>query len=163
MRDAARVDREKIRTLALDNDMFAPDEMGDFDQTLDGFLTGAADHDRWLVAQDENGDIVGAAYYAPEPLAARAWNLYFLAANPARHRSGIGTALINHVEQQLSAAGGAVARVLLIDTSSTDKYRHARAFYARQGYEEKSRHPEFYGPDDDKVTFWKRLPEAETS
>ena len=32
-----------------------------------------------------------------------------------------------------------------------------RAFYVRLGYHEEARIREFYGPDDDKVIYWKHL------
>lgn len=48
-----------------------------------------------------------------------------------------------------------LARTLIVDTSSMDDYAQARAFYRRQGLVEEARIRNFYGPGDDKVTFWK--------
>ena len=141
----------------MDNEMFAPNDMASFDETLRGYLDGSLDQHRWIVAQDPAGRVAGAAYYAPEPFADRVWNLYFLAVHPERHRSGIGTTLVAHIQQVLCKAGEQVARVLIVETSSTSGYKAARRFYDREGFDQEARIREFYGPGDDKIVFWKLL------
>ena len=37
------------------------------------------DDHTWIVLEDENATIVGAAYFGPESHSDRVWNLYFLA------------------------------------------------------------------------------------
>ncbi len=137
--------------------MFAPDDMAGFDEMLHGYLDGSLDKHRWAVAEDAAGRVAGAAYYAPEPFADKVWNLYFLAVDPHRHRSGIGTTLVSHVEQSLRSAGEQVARVLIVETSSTNDYEAARRFYDREGFDREARVREFYGKGDDKIVFWKSL------
>lgn len=109
------------------------------------------------MAVDVHGRVVGAAYCAPEPFADRVWNLYFLAVDPLRHRSRVGTTLVTDLERLLSGAGERVARVLLVETSSTDDYEAARRFYGRAGFDREARIREFYGPHDDKIVFWQSL------
>lgn len=53
--------------------------------------------------------------------------------------------------------GGSRARVLLVETSSTEQYHRARAFYLARGFDEEARVRDFYGPGDDRVVFWKSL------
>ncbi len=156
VRAATPADTDHIKRLALDNHMFGPDEMGDFDEMLAGFFGGTLTDHRWLVVAD--GDAVAAAaYFAPEPFADRMWNLYFIATAPDQHGTGVGTKLIEHVEAELRLRGEHSARTLIVDTSSLDDYEQARGFYARRGFDEEARIRDFYGPGDDKVTFWKRL------
>ncbi len=156
MRVATPRDADHISSLALDNNMFQPDEMGDFGEMLNGFFDGVLDDHRWLVAAIGE-DVVGAAYYAPEPFADRMWNLYFIATAPDRHGTGVGTTLISHVESELKSLGPDRAQTLIVDTSSVDDYASARAFYGARGFAEEARIRDFYGPGDDKVTFWKRV------
>ncbi|MBY0442544.1 MAG: GNAT family N-acetyltransferase [Mycobacteriaceae bacterium] len=104
---------------------------------------------------DLDKTIVAAAYYAPEPFSNGMWNLYFLATDPLAHGSGAGSALIRTVEGELKAREETVARTLIVDTSSTDDYAQARSFYLRHGFLEEARIRDFYGPGNDKVTFWK--------
>jgi ribosomal protein S18 acetylase RimI-like enzyme len=158
VRAATAADTDHIKQLALDNHMFEPDELGDFDEMLTGFLDGSLDGHHWIVASDAGSDtVVAAAYYAPEPFADRMWNLYFIATDPGQHGTGAGTTLIEHVEGQLRDLGDEAARTLIVDTSSVGDYEQARGFYGRRGFVEEARIREFYGPGDDKVTFWKRL------
>lgn len=157
VRAATPAHTDQIRQLALDNNMFGPDEMGDFDEMLTGFFDGTLDDHQWIVAVNDSGNVAAAAYYAPEPFADRMWNLYFIATAPEHHGSGAGTALIEHVETRLRDLGAASARTLIVDTSSVDDYDQARAFYERRGFVEESRIRDFYGPGDDKITFWKRI------
>lgn len=160
VRAADAADVIPIHALAVDNAMFAPDDMAGFAEMLQGYLDGSLDQHRWIVADDPAGRVVGAAYYAPEPFADRLWNLYFLAVHPGEHRKGIGTLLTSHVEESLRNAGSQVARVLIVETSSTDEYQAARRFYERDGFDREARVREFYGPGDHKIVYWKSLVET---
>jgi len=157
VRPAVAADLEQIRALALDNGMFAPEDMSGFDEGLDGYLSGAAEGHRWLVATGAAGRVEGAAYVAPEPFGDRVWNLYFLAARPSRLRHGTGSALVAHVEESLQESGVDVARVLIVETASSSAYEGARRFYASRGFEREAVIREFYGPGEDKIVFWKSL------
>jgi ribosomal protein S18 acetylase RimI-like enzyme len=157
VRAAAAADVEQIRALALGNGMFAPEDMAGFDDGLNGYLSGASEGHRWLVATGVGGRVEGAAYVAPEPFGDRVWNLYFLAADPSRHRRGAGSALVRHVEQSLRDEGDEVARVLIVETSSGAAYEGARRFYSSRGFDREAVIREFYGPSDDKIVFWKSL------
>lgn len=157
IRPAATVDEQTVVRLAVDNRMFAADEV---DGLVDAFRAGvgdaAGDH-WWWVATVEDDRPAAAAYVAPEPFADRVWNLYFLAVDPGSHGSGLGSALVLHVEQTLRALGDGRARVLVVETSSTDQYARTREFYRARGFAEEARIREYYGPQDDKVVFWRSL------
>ena len=64
---------------------------------------------------------------------------------------------IKQVEHELKASGDGVARVLIVETSSTDQYAQTRTFYRNHGYHEEARIRQYYGPADDKIVFWKSL------
>jgi ribosomal protein S18 acetylase RimI-like enzyme len=157
VRAAGTEDVGAIRALAIGNGMFAPDDMGGFDAELQSYLDGTSQGSRWIVARDDDERMVGAGYYAPEPFGDRVWNLYFLAVDEGRHRLGVGSALVEHVEQALRAEGEDVARVLIVETSSGAAYEGARRFYARQGFVEEAVIREYYGPGEAKIVFWKTL------
>ena len=156
IRDAAGGDLEQIKEIAVAAGMFSDEEVVFFDEMFAGALDGSMDGHQWIVAESAAG-IVGAAQFAPEPFADRMWNLYFLAVDPSVQGTGAGTALMGHAEAELSARGDEVARTLIVETSSTDQYVGARSFYAGLGYDHEATIREFYGPDDDKVVFWKQL------
>lgn len=156
IRTATDVDVEAIKTIAVDAEMFSLDEVKFFDEMLGGFFDGSLEGHQWLVVEDD-GIVVAAANFAPEPFADRLWNLYFIAVTPQRQGRRLGHSLINHIEAELTGRGSDVARVLLVETSSTDQYARTRAFYRNLGYDEEARIRQFYGPDDDKIVFWKSL------
>ena len=160
-RVANPADAEQIKQLALINHMFEPEEMGGFDEMLTGFFDGSLEGHRWIVAVADIApdQIAAAAYFAPEPFSDRMWNLYFIATDPKSQGSGAGTLLVERIESELRSAGQDVARSLIVDTSSLGDYAQARAFYERRGFVEEARLRDFYGPGDDKVTFWKSLRE----
>jgi len=154
IREARPDDRARITEIAVDAGLFEPDEVVMFDELLDAFFGGSLEGHTWLVAAlDER--VAGGAYVAPEPFGDRVWNLYVLAVDPAEHDRGIGRALLGEMEARLLGLGDEQARVLIVETSSTDQYAATRDFYRRGGFDEESTIRDFYGPGDHKVTFWK--------
>lgn len=82
------------------------------------------------------------------------WELYWIGVDVNFQGKGVGSELLRDAEDTARSAG---ARMLLISTSSTDATAAARDFYARRGYAQVGRIPEYYGPGDDKVIFWRSL------
>ncbi len=156
VRDMRATDLSAVRDLALVNKMFAPEDMGAIDDMAAGYLDGSMPGHQWVVAESK-GVIAGGAYYALEPFADRVWNLYFLAVAPDVHGQGVGSSIVDHVVSRLRSAGPDSARVLIVETSSTEAYRRARSFYVGRRFVEEARIREFYGPLDDKIVFWMRL------
>jgi ribosomal protein S18 acetylase RimI-like enzyme len=157
IRPAAQNDVPAIKTIAVDTKMFDADSADFVDDVLAGILDGTLHDHHFVVSEGPDGTVIGAAYYAPEPFSDRMWNLYFIAVHPRQQGTGIGGALIDHVECRLREAGPDSAQVLIVETSSTDQYARTRQFYPNRGYVEEARIRRFYGPDDDKVVFWKAL------
>lgn len=156
VRDAREGDERAVLELAVVTGMFPVEELDELAEAFRGAVDGELDGHQWFVTT-AGDDVVAAAYVAPEPFADRLWNLYFIAVHPSRHGSGIGTALVAHVEGLLRDRGEAEARVLVVETSSTDQYEATRAFYLARGFDREARIREFYGPGDDKIVFWKAL------
>ncbi len=50
--------------------------------------------------------------------------------------------------------------MLIVETSSLDRFERTRRFYRDRGFVEEARIREFYGPGDDKIVFWKLLHRA---
>ena len=152
VRRATQADVIAVRTISI--------ETGLSDDADDQSALEPMDEDHtWIVFEDETGSIVGAAYFGPESHSDRVWNLYFLAVKAAHQSGGTGSALVHWVEENLRSRGADTAKLLLIETSSVDSFASTRTFYAKQGYTEVARVPDYYGPNDDKVVFWKALEE----
>ena len=150
IRKATQADAVAVRSIS--------DEAGLSDDADDPLALEPMDDDHtWIVLEDENATIVGAAYFGPESHSDRVWNLYFLAVGAEHQGAGTGSALVHWIESNLASRGTEVAKLLLIETSSVDSFEATRTFYANMGYAEVARVPDYYGPNDDKVVFWKSL------
>jgi ribosomal protein S18 acetylase RimI-like enzyme len=157
IRPAVPFDVDAIARIAVATKMFAPEDVGFVEEVVTGASDGTLVDHHWLVSEGDDGVVVGAAYYAPEPFSDRMWNLYFIAISPTCQGAGIGGELIDHVEYELRLRGPADSQVLIVETSSTDQYLRTREFYPKHGFVEEARIRRFYGPDDHKVVFWKSL------
>lgn len=135
--------------------MFEHEESGEVEQQLLAVIRGR-DPGTVLTAK-EGFVVVGNGYFAPEPFSDRCWNLYFLVVDKVHHGTGVGSRIVNEVEQRLRDLGPSQARILLIETSSTEHYVNTRAFYVARGYTKEATVRDYYGPGDHKVIFWKQL------
>ncbi len=129
---------------------FEPDEQAELSATLDQYLAGSSAA-FWLTDEDQ-GEIVGAAYCAPEAMTNGTWNLLFIAIHPGHQDKGRGKALMKFVEQRLTAQGD---RLLLVETLAS--FEDTRAFYRHCNYEEEARIRDYYDAGQDKVIYRKQL------
>jgi ribosomal protein S18 acetylase RimI-like enzyme len=95
-------------------------------------------------------EMLGYCCFGPIPLTDGAWDLYWIAVDPAARGRGIGRRLLAAAEE---AAIGAGCRALYIDTSSRPDYAPAHRLYAAAGYRIAARFADFYAPGDDKLVF----------
>ncbi len=82
------------------------------------------------------------------------FDLYWIAADPRPGPRGIGSFLLQAVEQRVAARG---ARMLVIETASNPLYHKTISFYRKHGYREEGRVPDFYADSDDRIIFVKRF------
>jgi GNAT superfamily N-acetyltransferase len=106
---------------------------------------------------DTAGALLGYACFGPTPGTDRGYDLYWIAITPEAQGAGAGTFLIGEVERRLRERN---ARLVLAETSSRTAYQATRAFYVARGYTESARVRAFYGPEDDRMLFTKRLQPA---
>jgi GNAT superfamily N-acetyltransferase len=116
------------------------------------YVSGTETADHWLTFDD--GAPRGVAYFVPERLTDRTWNLLLIAMHPDRQGMGHGGALLQSVEARLAELGG---RILIIETSGLAGFEAQRSFYCKCGYEEEARIRDFYETGNDKVVFRKLL------
>jgi ribosomal protein S18 acetylase RimI-like enzyme len=74
--------------------------------------------------------------------------------DPDTRGQGVGRALLQHMEDIVSAQQG---RLILVETSGTPAYEPARRFYESCGYRYQAVIHDFYSPGDDLIIFGKTL------
>lgn len=107
----------------------------------------------WLTADD--GEPVGVAYCAPEPVTRGTWNLLMLWTRADRHGRGHGAALVQHLERELTKRE---ARLLIVETSGLASFGPARRFYSKCGFLQEATIKNFFAAGDDKLVFTKLVP-----
>jgi len=148
--------RSALLELAVRTGLFSPagaDALlgGVLDQLADGALPRA--HTA-LACRDHPGDgVTGWTYVAPDAYAEAVWTIWWLGVLPEAQGTGVGSALLRAAEALAHAAG---ARIVVVETSSSDALARARRFYAAQGYAACGHVPHFYGEGDHKVIFSRR-------
>ena len=127
------------------------------DHLLDDMIAPyfAGENENWLVFEAEDSEnIVGLAYYVPEPMTNGTYNALLLAVQAEQQGRGIGAALMTHIEQTLREQNN---RILLVETSGLPEFERTRRFYRKIGYEEEARIRDFYAAGEDKIVFRKVL------
>jgi GNAT superfamily N-acetyltransferase len=109
---------------------------------------------RFLFADDREGLLAGYACFGPIPLTVGSWDLYWIAVDPSRQRTGLGRLLLAASEARARAEGAAR---FFVDTSGRPQYEPTRAFYERCGYTAAARLADFYAPGDAKVVYHRPL------
>jgi ribosomal protein S18 acetylase RimI-like enzyme len=95
------------------------------------------------------------AYCAPEKYTEGTWNFFLIALHSDLRVTGIGTKIVQYLEQQLIAQKN--ARVLLVETSGSPEYDGTQKFYQKRGFVEEARIREYYQAGEDKIVYWKKL------
>ena len=104
---------------------------------------------------DKDGDrVLGFVCVGPRGLTDRVYDLYWIVVAPSAQRNGIGRRLLEKAEQVVRDMR---ARILVIETSGTEKYVGTRAFYLSCGYLHEATLQDLYSDGDDLCIFTKRI------
>ena len=146
-------DRQVILELIHLTGLFTKEEEQVAMEVIDVCLTKSGQQDYIIVViENEQGAIAGYMCYGPTPMTEGVVDLYWLAVHPGKHRQGYGKALIQWLEKTVQENKG---RLIVIETSSRDKYAATRNFYQRLGYTENACIRDFYRPGDNLLIYCK--------
>lgn len=154
IRPTTPADTSTLLKLTADTGVFKPHEIEALDEVLADYHASNHAEGHVCVTSEDNGEILGYAYYAPAAMTDRSWYLYWIAVRKTLQARGVGGTLLRHAEDEIARSGG---RVLFIETSSLPHYDLTRRFYLKQGYEQTAALRDFYADGDDMVVFRKRL------
>lgn len=150
-------DAASVVAVVKDSGLFSSDEeLEVIAKMLATHLDGSSENDHYWIADEDNADtgLVSVAYFGPETMTDRTWNVWLIAVRLEYQGQGRGTKLLRHIEDTLAARG---ERLLLVETSGTADFERTRAFYRKCGYEEEARVRDYYTTGDDKIVFRKLL------
>jgi ribosomal protein S18 acetylase RimI-like enzyme len=91
--------------------------------------------------------------FGATPCTLGTFDIYWIAVDPAYQRHHIGSKLLAFSESEIKKQQG---RLIVIETSGSEKYLPTRGFYERNGYILAADVKEFYAPGDDKWIFTKK-------
>ncbi len=157
IRPMIRRDRDILLRIVRDTGMFTPAEVDVACELMDVYLDRPGQKDYILaVAADASDCPLGYVCYGPTPATDFTFDLYWIAVAPAVQHAGIGRTLLGFAERACHRLGG---RLIVIETSSLEKYEPTRGFYLRNGYEIEARIKNFYAAGDDRLIFTRRFPD----
>jgi ribosomal protein S18 acetylase RimI-like enzyme len=148
IRSMADSDHSIVKAIAVDTGMFAESDW----QSPD--LENLQDGHKWVVATNEENEVLGAAYFGPEMVSDRLWNTYFLSVRKEMHGQGVGKFIMHYIENLGIQSG---IRTLIVETSNQESYAQARGFYESLGYVKEAEIRNYYGEGDNKIVYWKSI------
>ena len=158
IRPMVAADRSGVFRILESAGNFTPEEVGTALELIDEWLE-LGEHSGYLtyvveeVGEDES-KVGGYVCFGPTPLTESTFDLYWIAVDKTKHRSGVGKRLLKFAEEEVVRRNG---KLLLVETSSMETYDGTIAFYEKTGYELVGRIIEYYKAGDDKLIFAKRL------
>jgi ribosomal protein S18 acetylase RimI-like enzyme len=155
IRPTEPADTPILLELAKETGVFKPHEIEALQEVLDDYHGGNRDAGHISVTCEQNGAIVGFAYYAPASMTVCSWYLYWIAVRKGTQAKGVGSRLLKHVENDIHSRQA--EGILFIETSSLPHYELTRRFYLKHGYEQEAVLRDYYAPGDSMVVFRKLL------
>lgn len=151
IRNTNATDTDALMEIVKSSGQFDDDSLVYVKNTLHEYLEGESSG-LWYTADD--GEPVGVAYCAPEPVTQGTWNLLMLWTRKDRSHQGHGSGLVAHVERELRDRQ---VRLLIVETSGLPEFETARHFYGKCGFTPEATIRNFFAPGDDKIVYTKSL------
>jgi ribosomal protein S18 acetylase RimI-like enzyme len=147
IRPMVAADRSGVFRILENAGNFTPEEVGIALELIDEWLE-LGEHSGYLTyVLEEQGEgesrVGGYVCFGPTPLTESTYDLYWIAVDKSKHRSGVGKRLLKFAEEEVFRRGG---KLLLVETSSE-----------KTGYDLVGKIKEYYKPGDDKLIFVKQL------
>lgn len=153
IRPITPADSAKVVALTISSGLFSEEDAAFLDKMLADYFTGKSQEGHVCLVDTES-ELLGVAYYAPEPVTNGTWNLLMIAVRGDCQGQGIGLRLLRHVEDTLRKDS---QRLLLVETSGLPNFERTRQFYAKCGYEAEARIRDYYNNGEDKIIYRKVL------
>ena len=148
-------DREQVCAITARTGVFSPEEVQCVAEIWQEYLGLGIETSGYTFYVDKDCErVLGYVCVGPRSLTERVYDLYWIAVDPSAQRLGVGKRLLEAAEETVREKGG---RILVIETSGTEKYAGTRAFYLSCGYSHEATLRDLYSDGDDLHIFTKRL------
>ncbi|NWF91861.1 MAG: GNAT family N-acetyltransferase [Syntrophaceae bacterium] len=148
-------DRAKLHAMLIKAGVFTQAEIDVAMELIDIVLKDKTQKDYQINCMvDDQDQAVGYICFGPAPMTQGTFDLYWIVVDRNFQGGGIGSKLLDFLEDVLKKLGG---RMILVDTSSVPEYEKAQDFYLKKGFKEIARVPNYYAPGNDRITLCKRL------
>lgn len=97
---------------------------------------------------------LGFTCYGKIPGTADSFDLYWIAIHQSQQGKGIGKILMTMALEDIDKMNG---KNVWIETSSRPIYEPTRQFYIKTNFEQVAELPDYYGPNDNKLIFSKKI------
>lgn len=155
IRTLERNDTATLRNILEEADVFSKEEIEVALELMNIFLDDPNQKDYYFfVAVNAENQPVGYSCVGPTPMTAGTFDLYWIVTKPTIQQRGVGKQLLAHTEEWVRSQKG---RLIVAETSSTEKYDKARKFYLAERFQEAARIKDYYKIGDDLVIFTKYL------
>jgi ribosomal protein S18 acetylase RimI-like enzyme len=152
-----KYDREKIHKILVDTDNFNKDEIKIAMELIDIYTDNKEqkDYEIFVDRNEEDETLInGYVCIGPRPLTEGTYDLYWIAVNPSIQSRGVGSKLVNYIEDHIKSKNG---RLVLIETSGKPSYEKERKFYEKNLYNKLVEIKDFYRKADSLVIYGKYL------
>ena len=155
IRPLAPKDRARLHSILIDTRVFSIEEIDVAMELVDIILKDPNQKDYKIDCMvDSQDQLLGYLCYGHVPMTRGTFDLYWIGVDPTFQGQGIGSRLVDFLEEVLRGTGG---RMILADTSSIPEYEKTRQFYREKGFREVARVSDYYDEGNDRITFCKRL------
>lgn len=154
IRKARMADQYEVIDLIKATNFFRPVEIEIAREVFDEAAANKPGCTYQSYVAEVGGRAVGWVCFGATPCTLGTFDIYWIAVDPAQQRSRIGSKLLDFSEASIRRQKG---RLIVIETSGSERYLPTRNFYERNGYTLAADVKEFYAPGDDKWIFTKRL------
>jgi ribosomal protein S18 acetylase RimI-like enzyme len=134
--------------------VFRDEEVAVALEVLDVYLNRPDQQDYQVYTASIGDTVAGYVVFGRNTMTDGTFELYWIAVDPARHRRGVGQALMELAEREIARQQG---RLISVETSSRDDYRATRSFYSGLGYRRAAVVRDYYAVGDSKVILTKQL------
>lgn len=153
--EVVAADCDRVRTLIQSTEFFHAGEADVAVELVEERLKkGAASGYEFVMAEDEQGRLLGYTCFGPIPCTVTSYDLYWIAVHPEAQGNGFGRKLNAETERRVRELGGTR---IYAETSTRAQYFSTRAFYERMGYTLAEQLDDFYAPGDGRATYVKVL------